>query len=263
MNKRVFDMELAIDAEPSAVWRALTEAEELTRWFPPIADVVPGEGGKIRLTWSDDLTGDCVIKVWEPESRLKISWFEPTEGEVNPERVLFVDFLIESDHGGTVLRLHHSGFGADESWDTEYDSVSRGWTYELRSLRHYLERHAGKKRYTVLRRYPVTADTTATWVRLVGENGIFRHGALPEEGGAINMTLPDGVQSDGRLVLNLDGTDFAAALDVLDDGILRLCLDSCTGDLQLWLWLTSWSLESNVLDAMVDAWSDSVTQSIG
>lgn len=33
-RSRAFDMTLDIDASPAEVWRALTEAEELVRWFP-------------------------------------------------------------------------------------------------------------------------------------------------------------------------------------------------------------------------------------
>jgi uncharacterized protein YndB with AHSA1/START domain len=39
---RVFEMSLDIAADPASVWNALTEAEELIRWFPLQADVKPG-----------------------------------------------------------------------------------------------------------------------------------------------------------------------------------------------------------------------------
>ncbi len=34
----------------SAVWHALTDAEELMRWFPPLARVEPGVGGSMFMS---------------------------------------------------------------------------------------------------------------------------------------------------------------------------------------------------------------------
>jgi uncharacterized protein YndB with AHSA1/START domain len=42
---RRFEMTIDVNAPADAVWSALTEARELTRWFPLEARVVPGEGG--------------------------------------------------------------------------------------------------------------------------------------------------------------------------------------------------------------------------
>ena len=44
------------------------------------------------------------------------------------------------------MRLVHSGFGAGAEWDDEFDSISNGWKFERRGLRHYLQRHFGKDR---------------------------------------------------------------------------------------------------------------------
>ena len=40
--------EIVIDAPLEAVWKAITDAEELTRWFVEEAKVVPGVGGTIE-----------------------------------------------------------------------------------------------------------------------------------------------------------------------------------------------------------------------
>ena len=50
-TKRAFELALDIDASADEVWRALTEAEELMRWFPLEAQVAPGNGGSMRR-WS-------------------------------------------------------------------------------------------------------------------------------------------------------------------------------------------------------------------
>ena len=44
-KRRSFSMSIDIDATPEEVWRALTDAGELMRWFPLQARVTPGKGG--------------------------------------------------------------------------------------------------------------------------------------------------------------------------------------------------------------------------
>ena len=48
---RAFRMSLDLDATPDQVWRALTEAEELVRWFSTGARVTPGKGGTMLWSW--------------------------------------------------------------------------------------------------------------------------------------------------------------------------------------------------------------------
>ena len=133
------------------VWKALTDAVELSRWFPPSAEVEPGEGGNIHLSWAPWVETDNRIEIWDPPHHLRTGWHD-SSGVVtldqNPEEAqqLAVDYFLESRQGKTVLRLVHSGFSMAAEWDEEYDGVRRGWTYELRSLRHYLQNHLGRNR---------------------------------------------------------------------------------------------------------------------
>ena len=45
------DLSIEIDASPEAVWRAISDGEELGRWFPLEAEVVPGVGGTVTVAW--------------------------------------------------------------------------------------------------------------------------------------------------------------------------------------------------------------------
>jgi len=45
-------MSLDLDASPDDVWRALTDARELVRWFPLDARVTPGAGGSMVWSWA-------------------------------------------------------------------------------------------------------------------------------------------------------------------------------------------------------------------
>ena len=73
---RSLEVTLDIAASPEHVWKALTDAEELTRWFPLESDVQPGQGGKITLGWGPDLHGECPIRAWEPNKHLQTGWLD-------------------------------------------------------------------------------------------------------------------------------------------------------------------------------------------
>ena len=87
-----------------------------------------------------ELVWDSQIEVWEPGRHLRTTYPLPGAEGRGEAIELAVDYYLEARGGGTYLRLVHSGFGPQSEWDEEYDGVRRGWQYELRSLRHYLER---------------------------------------------------------------------------------------------------------------------------
>ncbi len=139
-----YEKEIEIDATPEEVWRALTDGEELKRWFPLDARVKPGVGGALWLSWGEGSDWEAPIEVWEPLRHLRTVDTTPGKEGAPPTRVA-VDYIIESRGGKTVLRLVHSGFAAD-MWDDEFDTLSSGWAAFQATLKHYLERHPGEPR---------------------------------------------------------------------------------------------------------------------
>src|SRR5262249_477756 len=75
---RSHEHEIIIDAPIDAVWKALTDADQLTRWLCDKAQVTPGQGGRMSVAWGeDDLeAGGNTIEVWEPGKRLPLL-FDP------------------------------------------------------------------------------------------------------------------------------------------------------------------------------------------
>src|SRR5512134_330311 len=120
---KTIDTVLEIAASPDAVWRALTDPVELTRWFPLEAQVTPGVGGRIRWSWGEPIVSEASIETWEPTRRLRLieqtnlgDHVTPEEGRL-PGRVL--EFTLEPREGKTILRLVHSGFGDEAEWENE------------------------------------------------------------------------------------------------------------------------------------------------
>jgi uncharacterized protein YndB with AHSA1/START domain len=137
---------ITIDADAATVWRALTEGEELKRWFSPDARVTPGVGGAMWMSWGEGMDWEAPIAVWEPNRHLR------TE-DAAPSKVA-VDFYIEARGGETILRVVQSGFAAD-AWDDELETAENGWRAFLGTLRNYLERHRGEPRTLAWFRHPV------------------------------------------------------------------------------------------------------------
>src|SRR5262245_30524750 len=82
---RAHEHVLEIAAAPEAVWKAITEAEELVRWFPQDAKVKPGKGGEIVYCWGG-LEGRCRILAWQPPKHLRTGWMEaPTPETKAPD----------------------------------------------------------------------------------------------------------------------------------------------------------------------------------
>jgi uncharacterized protein YndB with AHSA1/START domain len=141
---RSHENQIDIDAPPADVWRALTEGEELARWFAVSAEVEPGEGGRWKVSWDESpVQTYAVIGRWEPLQHLQLV---PDRSESKGEPAhLADDFEIEALEGGrTRLRIVVSGFSTDAAWDGEFEGTKNGWAVFLRNLRYYLEHHRGQ-----------------------------------------------------------------------------------------------------------------------
>jgi len=230
---RVVERELEIGASPAIVWKALTDARELTRWFPLDARVTPGQGGEIWMSWQGLYEGGSRIDVWEPERHLRIAF--PADGPAP----LLTDYYLEGAGGGTVLRVVTSGFGAGTDWDEMYDGVSAGWDFELRALRHYLERHLGSDRVVALVTAPYPREgREAAWQRLTAPGGFFGPEGLARltEGGRLVARCPGDADLSGRVILWRPPRMLVATVDGWNDGLFRMELEGPNG---AWLWFAT------------------------
>ena len=165
------DLSIEIDASPEAVWRAISDGEELARWFPLDAEVVPGVGGTVTVAWGPDVVGTGHIDVWEENRRLRYVESGGDQDVVVQEgggeaAVVAVEYTIEGRGGRTVLRLVNSGFSADDDWAEYFDTVESGWRYFLLNLKHYLERHGGTPRRMVRDRRKISLPEPDAWEQL-------------------------------------------------------------------------------------------------
>lgn len=230
-KKRAFEMSLDIDASARDVWRALTEAEELMRWFPLAARVTPGKGGSVLWSWGEGWDWETRIDAWEPGRRLRLVQEDArpfdAEGRPLPEGeaqavTIALEFTLEERGKKTRLRLVHSGFGRGAAWDNELDSISEGWQTELRSLRHYLQRHRGRSRHMGRAWITTAATRDAAWTKLAGPDAFRVSPAEPKTGESYHVASPTGERLSGTIELYLPRQALMGTVRELDDGLFRL-----------------------------------------
>lgn len=135
---RSIEKELFIKASPERVFRALTEKDELERWFLRKAEIDLRPGGTIRFEWRPGVFNQGKILVLEPPHRLSYTW------EVQTPDVTTVTFELTAENDGTLLHVINTGYREGEDWDSYYDQRHNGWGIHLGNLRAWLE--AGKER---------------------------------------------------------------------------------------------------------------------
>jgi uncharacterized protein YndB with AHSA1/START domain len=248
---------LAIAAAPETVWRSITEAEELVRWFPLGAQVKPGKGGEILYRWGE-LEGRCRILEWQPPRHLKTGWMEaPATAAGEAERAtLAVDWFLEADRGSTVLRVVHSGFHPGAHWDKEYEGTKRGWTFELQALKHYLERQRGKERRAAWMRRVVDCRPSVVWERFARPGPLFRRVALDflRVGERYRLERADGEMLVGRVLVNHAPLEFAGTLESHRGGMLRFGFEDCMGAPEAHVWLATWGIGAKEFAALETGW---------
>jgi uncharacterized protein YndB with AHSA1/START domain len=205
--------EIEIDAPPADVWRALTEGEELARWFAVTAEVEPGEGGSWKVSWDESPVAEYGrIEAWEPGRHLRVV------GEANRGARLVSDFELIALDGGTrtLLRVVASGFGSDASWDDEFEGTKNGWAVFVRNLRHYLEQHRGQRCTT--RGFPfvgLALRKAEAFDRVFGAGGVLPIGEPYEEGRRVEITTSYGA----KLHATIDFARAPALLGLVVEGL--------------------------------------------
>ena len=227
--------QIEVNATAERVWQALTDARELVRWFPLDAKVEPGLGGTVYLSWLNEFAATTEIQVWDPPRHLRTAWKFHDEGGAQ-----VTDYYVEHRGGRTVVRAVTSGFPLDPSWDGWVEGTNRGWAFELRSLKHYLERHAGQARQVVYLRRRTSLSSEQAWARLSGEREF-----LP--------WLTGGQVFDQR-----PASQVCAVVSDPADALFRLSVEPGgpgADQREVVLWLSAWGSQEKRVGELRNAWA--------
>lgn len=249
---------IVLDASPETAWRMLTDPQELTRWFPLEASVVPGEGGKISLSWGPEWTAAPPIEIWEPNRRLRT--VDSSMGQP-----LTVEWTIESRGGKTVLRLVQSSFETGAEWENEFfDSTDYGWTFMVTNLRHYLARHAGQPRLVAWPRRKVELPRAAVYEKLAGSGGIFIEGAQNLKPGApYELRTAVNESWSGRAEFIVPGRGFCVSVASLNDALAWLTIEGSGHEHDVQLWFSTYGLPQSQVREIETRWANELKRILG
>jgi uncharacterized protein YndB with AHSA1/START domain len=131
---------LRLTRPPREVWPALTTADGLSAWFGQRATIDLRPGGAATMTFASGVTVDMRVERVEEPAVFAYTWRLPDLPEDDPRRT-YVEFTLEPDGEGTLLRLVETGFAqlAADTRRQTYDSHSEGWARELAELAEHVD----------------------------------------------------------------------------------------------------------------------------
>lgn len=141
MSKTIsfFKHSITIAKSKDVVFKALTQADELIRWFPSRAESDPKAGGNLKLFFDfadasqNGKQEENYVDV-APNEKFSYTWMVK-DGSVPT----MVTFQLKEMNGETIVDLDHSTShdGADEK--KLHDGHAMQWGFFLMNLKGYLE----------------------------------------------------------------------------------------------------------------------------
>ena len=130
------------DAEIGDVFDHLVVPELLTKWWPTLASVEPGEGGGFQFDWPDQgfvLKGSYLA--FDRPNRLCYTWnwdHEPT-----PDQPLIVSVHLVQSNEQVQINISHGPFAETEQGREDLANVREGWSFFLPRLQAALTNNKG------------------------------------------------------------------------------------------------------------------------
>jgi uncharacterized protein YndB with AHSA1/START domain len=140
MNSEPFITEIIINSPASEIWNAITDKDEMKKWYFDIEEFEPKEGFEFQF-WGGDENKKflhlCKVTEVIPEKKISYSW---KYNELPVETLVMFEIFDEGNKRSKV-RLTHDGvenFPQDENFKKE--NFVAGWNYLIgTSLKNYLE----------------------------------------------------------------------------------------------------------------------------
>lgn len=248
---------LDIAAPVSAVWKAVSDGEEITRWFAPEAKVEPREGGSYWLSFGEGMAGTAVIEVWEPERHLRTLEIQDPGSSLSDASVV-VEYFLEELPSGTRLRLVQSGIPETSDWDDYYADTNRGWKMFLVGLRHYMEKHLGQPRVNVSFMHPVGRAVEDAWETLIGPGGLAAQGSLVSArvGQRTQLKTAFGQDLEVEILLHDPPYSLSMTIDNLKDSLLALDFERMGGRTFLYANLSTFGVSEDQVQQLEKDWRD-------
>ncbi|HSZ84479.1 MAG TPA: SRPBCC domain-containing protein [Puia sp.] len=135
-----FVIERVYNSPVEKVWKALTDKDDMKKWYFEIAEFKPVVGFEFQFTGENEgriFLHLCKIEEVVLNKKLKYSWrYEGQPGNS------FVTFELFDEKGKTRLKLTHEGLETfPDTQDFARKNFEAGWTYLIgKSLPEFLEK---------------------------------------------------------------------------------------------------------------------------
>ena len=148
LSTRDIRLAATIRAKPELVYRSLTSARELTRWWLLGAETDARNAGRLRMVWPPKRAkegvrcpgfGEREGVFVDLEPARKVAWlWKPVRGEKGVPALASI-FILPVRGGKSEVTLLHSGFPSAAKADGLYGVYARAWEDGLAKLKLYLE----------------------------------------------------------------------------------------------------------------------------
>jgi uncharacterized protein YndB with AHSA1/START domain len=122
-----------IEAPPEKIFDAFTSAESLAKFWSHRAEFDRKVGGQWQM-WDDYNCGHGKVVTLEAPTLVRIEW-SWYKTDLKPTTVTY---RILPHEKGTLVIVHHHGWGTGPDWDFEYNDHSDGWPKVIASLASFL-----------------------------------------------------------------------------------------------------------------------------
>ncbi|MBC8047360.1 MAG: SRPBCC domain-containing protein [Fimbriimonadaceae bacterium] len=130
MNNQPFTIERTIDAPVEKVWKAITNKDDMKKWYFDLKEFKPEAGFKFQFVGEGkdrdkEYVHICEVTEVVPQKKLTYSWrYEGYEGNS------FVTFELSPDGNKTILKLTHAGLETFPATIPDFarENFVEGWT---------------------------------------------------------------------------------------------------------------------------------------
>jgi len=128
---------VVIKSPQAVVFKALTDADELMRWFPTRVESDPRPGGKYKFAWefanaSENGSQEGEYVEFVPDKMLSYTW----KADAGPT---LVSIHLSESGGETTVELDHASLQEGADGEKLHQDHANQWGFFLMNLKSYLE----------------------------------------------------------------------------------------------------------------------------
>ena len=150
-------IERTFNAPLARVWKALTDVEEMRRWYFDLEEFKPEVGFEFEFMFEHEgMKYHHLCRVTEviPQKKLSYTWrYKGHEGDS------LVTFELFAEGEKTRLKLTHEGLETFPKLPAfARENFKQGWTSIASELQQFLEKDAGEKEFVISRAFDAPRD---------------------------------------------------------------------------------------------------------